>query len=196
MEVQLHLLFLQSHSLHVGEGEFQVEFSGVIGENDVFILVLLVGFLLLDLMEDTVHCCQLLIPFGFRWELDVDLVLPSCKLQVGLLLGHISEARPILTHVQVLKDASHNELCLVYAAIEVLLLGLHDLVEVQSSQPDGQLDGLVLVVVHDGVVVAFDACLQEREDFHPSQDVLESDLNVLEPAQEEVQAEIEQVAEG
>lgn len=84
--------------------------------------------------------------------------------------------------MQVLEYASHYEFCLVNAAIQVGLFSLLNFVEVQGAQPDGQFDGLVLVVIHDGIVMALDTCFKQVEDFYSSENVLESNTDVLESA--------------
>lgn len=84
--------------------------------------------------------------------------------------------------MKVLKNASHHKFCLVDAAVQVGLFSLLNLIEVQGAQPDGQFDGLILVVVHDGIVMALDTRLEQVEDFYSSEDVLEPNTDVLESA--------------
>jgi hypothetical protein len=56
--------------------------------------------------------------------------------------------------MQVLENASHHELCLVDAVIQVLLFVVDDLVEIESAQSNWQFESLVLVVVHNSIIVA------------------------------------------
>lgn len=98
--------------------------------------------------------------------------------------------------MQVLEYASHYKFCLVDAAVQVGLFSLLYLVEVQGTQPDGQFDGLVLVVIHDGIVMALDTCLKQVEDFYPSEDVLEPNTDVLESTKQKVEPKVEQIGES
>lgn len=76
------------------------------------------------------------------------------------------------------------------------MLSLLDLVEVQGSQPDWQFDGLVLVVVHNGIVMTLDTCFKQVEDFYSSEDVLETNTDVLKSAKQKVEPKVEQIGES
>lgn len=93
--------------------------------------------------------------------------------------------------MQILENASHYKFCLVDAAVQVGLFSLLNLVEVQGAQPDGQFDGLVLVVIHNCIVMALDTCLKQVEDFYPSEDVLEPNTDVLESTKQKVEPKVE-----
>lgn len=72
---------------------------------------------------------------------------------------------------------------------------MDDLVEIERAQSDWQFEGLVLIVVHDGIIMTLDTRGQEGEYLDPSEDVLEPHLYIFEAAQQEVQTQIEQVAQ-
>lgn len=98
--------------------------------------------------------------------------------------------------MQILENASHHEFCLIDAAVQIGLFSLLDLVEVQSSQPDWQFDGLVLVVVHDGIVMALDTCFKQVKDFYSSENVLKSNTDALESTKQKIKSEVEQIRES
>jgi hypothetical protein len=97
--------------------------------------------------------------------------------------------------VQIFENAANYKLCLIDTAIEVLLLAFNNFVEIERAQPHRQLDCLILVIVHDGVIVAFYSGGKKLQKFSPPHDIPETHLDVLEPSQQEVDPQIEEIAE-
>ena len=195
-EIQLHFLLLQSHGLHVGEDKLEVEEFCVIGDGNGGLLVFLIGVVGRETVEDAVYGRQVLVPLGFGRKLQEYLVLSGLELKIGFLFSIISEPLLVLPHMQILENAPHHKLCLVNTAIQVLLLARYDLVEIKGAQPDRQLDGLILIVVHDCVIVALYSGGEQLQKFCSSHDVSETHLDVLEPAQEEVYPQVQEIAKG